>query len=734
MPLITLAYLAIAVGLLLGFDGDFVLGALCILGLIVAAVAGHSRAAFTAAGLTIGLFVSAWCSHADRECSREAIRTGRVRVRLDSPALPGARASATVVSGTCAVRAYARLQTGSSPAGSLVELTGEAKLTPRGLVLDGARLRMIEGPGVLDRLLAGTALALEELYGTRAPLAKALVVADERDVDRDVRERFADAGIAHMLSVSGLHVAILGEGVALLFGIVGLSRRRVHVATILTVAAYVALIGAPSPAIRSAVMLGAARIALLRQRPTSDWAALALGALFPLVDPREVTALGYQLSVAGMAALLASGRLMRRTGAASGGRLAALGRECGTTVIATAVSAPIVAFAFGRLSLIAPVTNLVVAPLFGLMQPALFLSLLLRPIRPLAALVADGAALLMDSVSGVATVAAAVPGSVWQVVPSQVVFAMLVLSAAALVAACASRYWARPALVSLAAAGAAAWAPFLPTVRGMVELHVLDVGQGDAVALRTPLGRWLVFDAGPAWDRSDAGAATVVPYIKRRGGDVALFTLSHPHADHAGGAAAVLSQLHTVRMWDAARVFGGDRYGAALDSARSHAVEWVRVHPGLTSVIDGVQLHVLAPDSAWTATREDPNTSSVVVRVTFGRVRFLLTGDAEQEEEEWLLSRDPSALSADVLKVAHHGSATSSTDVFLDAVRPRLALISVGVANRYGHPSPDVLDRFDDRGVPVMRTDRDGAVIVRTDGVRLWVATQTDGWRPVATP
>ena len=728
MPPITFAYLSIAVGLLLGFDGVFVPGVVVAVVLACAGVFGYRRCRFAAAAILLGLIVAVWCQREDARCAREVTRAQRATVRLRTPVAPDVRSSGTLVSGACGARVVIVARDGHAPTGALVEVVGRPKVTSRGIEFSDARVTTVRGPSALERLRAATGRALDTLYGARAPLAKALVIADDHDVDPEIRDQFADAGIVHMLSVSGLHVAILGEGVAIVFALIRLTRRRVHMATILTVVCYVAVIGAPSPAVRSAAMLAASRIALLRQRPTSDWAALALGAVLPLVDPREVTALGYQLSVAGMAALLASGRLLRRLGKSGGGRIAALGRECATTVIATAVSAPVVAAAFGRLSLVGPATNLIVAPLFGLLQPALFLSLLVSPVRSVAGVVADGAAVLMDLVSAVATFGANVPGSVLAVAPSRSVTLALCVAAVALVIACAARYWARPLLVAAGSACVAAWLPLLPSAGGMLELHMIDVGQGDAIALRTPAGRWVVIDAGPAWERGDAGESTVAPYLERRGGEVAIFALSHPHADHVGGAAAVISRLPTAVMWDAARVFGGDRYAAALETARAHAVEWIRVRPGLTRVLDGVSFEVLAPDSAWTADRDDPNTSSVVIRASYGRVHLLLTGDAEQEEEGWLLDHYPGALSADVLKVAHHGSATSSTDAFLDAVRPRLALISVGQRNRYGHPSPEILQRLDDRHIDVLRTDRDGGIVVRTDGLRIWVGARNESW------
>jgi competence protein ComEC len=138
---------------------------------------------------------------------------------------------------------------------------------------------------------------------------------------------------------------------------------------------------------------------------------------------------------------------------------------------------------------------------------------------------------------------------------------------------------------------------------------------------------------------------------------------------------------------------------------------------------------VIAPDSSWTARQDDANETSVVLRVAYGAVSFLLTGDAESNEERWMLEHaDTGALHADVLKVGHHGSRTSSSPAFLDAVQPRLGLVSVGEDNRYGHPSPQTLAEFARRGIPLLRTDREGAIVVRTDGHVVQVQTRGDRW------
>jgi competence protein ComEC len=265
----------------------------------------------------------------------------------------------------------------------------------------------------------------------------------------------------------------------------------------------------------------------------------------------------------------------------------------------------------------------------------------------------------------------------------------------------------------------------------MLEFHVIDVGQGDAIAVRTPHGHWILTDAGRMWNGGDAARSTVIPYLRRRGGDLALFILSHPHADHVGGAASVLKAFHPAWYRDAAFAGGSNPYHESLITAQTIGVPWSRVHPGDSVVIDGVIVRFLAPDSVWTAGLTDPNLASTIALVRYGQVRFLLTGDAEAPEEDWLLAHESGVLHADVLKVGHHGSSTSSTAGFLDAVQPRVAVVSVGVGNSYGHPDKSIMQSLLDRGVMVLRTDMLGNVVLRTDGRALEVATNDGRWLPV---
>jgi competence protein ComEC len=405
-----------------------------------------------------------------------------------------------------------------------------------------------------------------------------------------------------------------------------------------------------------------------------------------------------------------------------------MGRDLVTSLVACIVTAPLVAWVFGRVSLIAPISNLIASPVITLAQPVLFLALLLAPFGSIARFVAQAVHPLLFTFDWIAWSAAAVPGSAITVTTTAVTAVLAACAALSLVVACVSRYPSRPLIGAVGSLALMVFAPNIPLGRTSgVELHVLDVGQGDAILLRTDAGRWVLFDAGPAWNGSDAGRRVVIPYVLRRGGSLESFVLSHPHNDHVGGAASVLSAMRPHSYWDAAFAGGAEAYIGSLAVAREKGIDWHRVHPGDSIQIDGVTISFLAPDSVWTARLKDPNLASTIALVRYGMVRFLLVGDAERAEEDWLLASH-ARLRADVLKVGHHGSSTSSSDEFLAAVHPALAIISVGAGNKYGHPSADVIHALALVGAEVMRTDEAGTIVVRSDGIRIEVEAKGDKW------
>jgi competence protein ComEC len=583
----------------------------------------------------------------------------------------------------------------------------------------------------LSRIRARAGRSIDHTFAEDAPLARALLIADQRQIPTEMRDRYAAAGLVHMLSISGLHVAVIAAAMELLFQVARMPRRAALLGAFMATALYVAVIGAPPPALRSAAMLGVAMVARLGQRPTSPWAAWAIGAFVPLLVPRTVLDVGYQLSVLGMCALVAAGSLWRRHfDKRIGGWTGKLSRELLTSLVACAVTAPLVAWMFGRLSLIAPVSNLIAAPIVTLAQPVLFLALLLAPFEALARFFAHAVHPLLFAFDWIAWTGASVPGAAVTVTATLPTAILGAIAAAALVVACVRRFPARAAITGVASLAAMAVIPAIPlSPSGEVELHMLDVGQGDAILLRTDAGRWILFDAGPAWRGGDAGRSTVLPYILRRGGPLEAFVLSHPHTDHVGGAATMLTAMRPHIYWDAAFAGASDAYSLSLAAARKEGIEWHRVHPGDSVQMDGVSLTFLAPDSAWTVGLNDPNLASTIAIARYGMVRFLLVGDAERAEEDWLLERYHDDLRADILKVGHHGSSTSTSDAFLAAVRPDVAIISVGAGNQYGHPSADVLRALARVGAQVLRTDEAGTVIVRTNGSRIEIEAGGDKWQ-----
>jgi competence protein ComEC len=233
----------------------------------------------------------------------------------------------------------------------------------------------------------------------------------------------------------------------------------------------------------------------------------------------------------------------------------------------------------------------------------------------------------------------------------------------------------------------------------------------------------VLIDAGPRSDGFDAGARRVLPALTRLGARrLELLVLTHPHLDHVGGAPAVLRATRVARVLDPGQPQGSAGLLAALEAARERSVPWTIASAGTVLRLDGLELEVLHPTGPPAPPEVDPNDVSVVVALRYGAFSALLGGDAPRHVEERIAA---SVGSVDVLKVAHHGSATSSSSVFLERVRPALALISAGRGNGFGHPHPQVLARLQAAGTRVLRTDLVGTIRVRARADGSWtVATQ----------
>jgi len=724
VPLVASSCLAYAAGLFLALVvpaplAPAVAGVALLLGAVLLLVPGappRRRAGGLVALVLAGGALIGVASRTNRVVCAHRLKTDAMHATMTHEAGPGDVVRAEVANDGCRARATLLVVAGTASAGDHVAVRGRVESRGDRLLVRDATLEHAPRRWPLATARARVGARIDRVFGDDAPLVRALVIADMSGVPTEQRDRFARAGLVHMLSVSGLHVGIVALALELSAVALRLPLVPARVTTMLVLAGYVLLIGAPPPAVRAGVMLGVVLLTRLWQRPTSIWAIVAVGSTVPLVDPSVVLDLGWQLSVAGTVALVAGASLARRTlPRVWGGARRTVATAAIVSVTATLVTAPLVAWTFGRLALVAPLSNLVADPVMGLLQPVLFLALL-APHAALERMAADAAHLLIVAFDAIATGASAVPWGAPQVMPTVTAALLAAIAATAFVVACLAREPARAAMVALAALSVMVTEPLVGRRAARTEIHMLDVGQGDALAIRTRAGRWIVVDAGRSWPGGDAGRSTLVPYLSHRGGAVALFVLSHPHADHVGGAASLIRALRPVRFLDPGFVGTSPPYRAALAAALDQRTAWQRVRPGDSLVVDEVVLTALAPDSGWAAALDDANLASAVVMARIGRVRVLLTGDAEGPEEDWLLAHAPDALRADVLKVAHHGSRTSTTPAFLDAVSPRVALVSVGAGNTYGHPSAAVMRALAAQGADVLRTDQLGNVVLRTDG------------------
>ena len=568
--------------------------------------------------------------------------------------------------------------------------------------------RAVGRGAVRDRIAARSAA----LFGSRAPLVDALVIGRRTELDRAVQERYVRSGLAHLLSISGLHVGFLAAWLGVLLARLPLGRVARFAASAALVGGYVGLLGFPAPATRSALMLGLDGLARLRQRRVAPRGVIAVAALVVLAgDPWALRSVGAWLSVVAVAAVIWAAR------ATAGSRPAV--RVLAGGAAATLTTAPITAYAFGTVAPIGVVANLVAIPLAGLAVPGLMLALLASWVCPPAAPpLAAGAGLLLALVDVVAAFAARVPGG-HVVMPAGWPAAVLWSGVAALawwLWHAPRRPWVRAARLALAA-GLGPWALLLldpPRGRdGVLTVHFLDVGQGDAAVLRTPAGRWIVIDGGPRLPGSDAGRRVVVPFLRRRGAErVTVLVASHADADHLGGVPALIDALPTDVVLEPGEPVGRPLYLEFLAAVQGSGARWLPARAGDRLELDGVVLDVLSPDTAWIARPAETNEHSVVLRVGFGRTRLLFPGDAGFPVEQRLLDRiGPVAL----LKVGHHGSRTATSEAWLDRLRPACAVISVGARNRYGHPTPEVLARLLRRGIAVHRTDRAGTITFAID-------------------
>ena len=604
--------------------------------------------------------------------------------------------------------------------------------------------------------------ALRTLEDPIAGIYLALVTGESGYLSQDIRDAFMASGTTHILSISGSHLGLIGvvvfwavhRGVLALpaWWVLRLSRgttatRVAAAATIPPVTAYALLGGAEVATVRSLIMTLVAVAAVLVGRSHSIGYGLAL-ALVGIVawDPLAPFDISFQLSFLSVLVIimLMKNRRLRDEETTLGTfreRSTWEGLKAGTvdvllvSLVVTLASAPLVATYFNQVAWVGGLSNLLVVPLVGFLVLPVGLLVCLATLLSGAGGELVGAAVvrpLLEVLVWVVQTCAAVPGAELRVASPPVwqMAGFFLLLGVALI-------WWRCGSGRLAGALAGGllllwvWSPRDLPAAGTFRVTFLDVGQGDAALVETADGRAMLIDGGAAFESYDAGRMVIAPVLWDRGIrrlDVVVAT--HPQLDHVGGLAFVLRKFEVGQLWT---------NGVAREAVFLHRLERIvterHVPARAVTAADGVlalgscQAHVLNPDAsegpgAARAEGARLNNQSIVLHLACGSSPVLFTGDIESEAEN-RLARLSQPLKAAVLKVPHHGAKGSVYEPLLRAVNPQLAVVSVGQANAYGHPSPAMVDTYRGLGIALLRTDRHGAVSIIGTPAGLQVTCQS---------
>jgi competence protein ComEC len=568
--------------------------------------------------------------------------------------------------------------------------------------------------------------AVGRWVGARDPTSGALVTAvligDRAAIADDVRERLQVSGTYHVIAISGGNIAVFVVIVSAVCRIIGLAPRASAIATVFMLLAYAAVV-VSGPSVRRAVLVAVLYLtarAVDHRAPPWHAAAMACAGLL-VAWPLDLRDVGFVLTFGAAGALLAVAEVARF--AAVPVAIRWLLQSIVASLAVEAVLLPVQAMAFGRVSFAGVALNLVAVPAMTIAQ-----------LSGLVVVVADVAGVAAPFAGGVAdfsvrllvwsaSLAEAAPWLTDRAPPPAWIAVALYYAAVTFAVRATGKVRAMSAVVCmvtgwLVAFGVPDSMRRVPESTHRVRLTMLDVGQGEALLLEPPAGRPILIDTGgrPFGGGLDIGTRVVAPALwARHVTSLSALLITHGDPDHMGGAAGVLASLPVGESWFGIRVprhSAGNDLLADLDS-RHIGVRYLRA--GRLMQLGGLRLRVLNPPAPDWERQRVRNDDSVVIEATYGDVAIVLLGDVSAEVERSLVPQLTPAR-VRILKVAHHGSKTSTSQELLDAWRPQLALVSAGRGNSFGHPAREVLERLDAAGVRVLRTDQGGELTVDTDG------------------
>jgi competence protein ComEC len=563
-------------------------------------------------------------------------------------------------------------------------------------------------------------------------IASAVLIGDRTGLPDHTRETLQAAGTYHVIAISGGNIAILATVATIVLLTLGVRGRKASALTIAVLAAY-ALIVTTGPSVwRATLMAGLYFAARALDHRTAAWHAASMSAALMLVtSPLDVRDPGFILTFGATLALLEGARI----GSAFTPRARAMSWLTASLMASLAVEAallPVSATLFSRVTAAGLLLNLCAVPLMAVVQIGALVATLADSIPPIAAVAGWAAHLAAQGLVESAGLVTVVPWSTARVPPPGVPLMCVYYAAlvavlgpsgrAVRVCGAAVLLIAALSVVGLVRAPVLGWSP---DTQRPLRLTAFDVGQGESMLVETPEGDRILVDTGgtPFGGGVDLGSRVLAPALWARGYEsLDVLLLTHGDPDHVGGAVRVLSDFVPGRVWIGVPVPGHRPTGEVLDAAARLRVPVEARRAGEILRLGEVRLRVLHPPEPDWERRRVRNDDSVVVEVVYRDVALLLTGDISAEVERAIVPLLTPARSR-ILKVAHHGSRSSSSLELLSAWRPQIAIISAGRGNTFGHPAVEVLRRLETIGATVLRTDLDGQITLETDGTEVSVAT-----------